>query len=313
MSRSPSVPASPRPAVETLEGRCVPTTAQFVTNLYSDLLNRVPSAGEASFWINSLNSGLASPVNVAVGFLNSNEFLNRETVEYYQNFLNRTPSAADANFWVNVRRQGVTSRQQAVQFLASPEFYGLQGSTPRAWISGLFNEVLARSPDTIEINNLLTFGLQDYFGRLNAAALVTFSAESNARAVDAAFDRILERDPDPFGLNFWTARLNAGLDTTALLAVLAASSEYVNVKSGGLDRPLTIPQTGQPAGVSISSQPVRTTTALTRVTTPIPNLPPGALNTFLFTSRFVPGIGTDTPGVGTFVTTPAPVATTFFV
>ncbi len=319
-------PPAARPAVEALEDRRVLSTAQFVSNLYTDLLNRTPSRGELVLWLNTVNRGTPT-LQVTTGFVNSDEFLNQETVANYQSLLGRSPSAAEAAFWLNARHSGVTARREVAQFFASDDYYARNGSTPNFWLSGVFRDVFGRAPTASEDSTLTPRGLTSYSGRLAVALSLATGGESNNRTVDAAYVRLLGRGADPAGLNFWSGRLAAGLSPSGLLADLAASAEFINSRSGGLDVvPIVIqsPDAGKVFAASAVSGSV-STAPFVRVATDtfantttfgtpslLASLPPSQLNTAAFVTPNFGSFGTSSfnnastagfaPNFGSFVT-----------
>jgi hypothetical protein len=219
-------------AVESLEARCLPTSAQFVTSIYVDLLGRNPSTNELNAQVSAINTGGQTPVQFAFSVLNSEEFVTDTIRADYQSLLQRNPSPQELAFWLAQRQAGLSGRQEAVSFLASDEYFRLQGATPTAWLNAVFQTVLGRSPDPSAV---ASFGQGTQVGavRANAARSIVFSPEGSGRIVDAAFARLLERNADPSGLNFWVGELVAGLSVPAMQALLAGSSEYLNLKAGG--------------------------------------------------------------------------------
>jgi hypothetical protein len=223
-----------RLTVESLEDRCLLTSAQYVTSLYVDFLNRGPSAAEVASYVTLLNTG-TSTVAVARAFANSDEFRNIETQRDYLGLLGRSASPAELAFWLQQRHAGLSNRQEVAAILASDEFFAHQGGSATGWLTGAFVAVLGRAPDGGAQAAFLGAGLQTGAGRGRVATIIVFSPEANGRLVQSAFALLLNRPADPAGLAFWTAQLNGGLSQTDLLANLAGSTEYVVRKGGGLD------------------------------------------------------------------------------
>lgn len=59
------------------------TTLEFLTNLYQNLLNRAPDTEGLAFWTQSLNSGVFNRSQVADGFLNSSEYIEKNSPTGY--------------------------------------------------------------------------------------------------------------------------------------------------------------------------------------------------------------------------------------
>lgn len=245
-----------RLAVEPLEDRALPSSAQFVTSLYVDFLNRGPSAAEVASYVTALNRG-ASPVAVARGFATSDEFHNVETRRDYELLLGREPLPGELAFWLQQRHAGLSARQEVAAILASDEYFVRQGSTPAGWLAGAFRDVLGRAPEAGAQAAFLGAGLQGAAGRGRVATSIVFSPEANGRLVQAAYALLFNRAADPAGLAFWTGQVNAGLSPTELLADFAGSPEYIARKaSGSLDvgtgstatNPVPTPFIGNPVG-----------------------------------------------------------------
>src|SRR5260370_39726676 len=74
--------------VEALEERCVPSTAEYVTGLYTTLLHRSPDAEEVAGWVDTLNAG-ASPSEGALAFTTSLAYETNVIRADYHLFLGR--------------------------------------------------------------------------------------------------------------------------------------------------------------------------------------------------------------------------------
>src|SRR5262245_59722010 len=81
-----------RLSVELLEERCVPSSARFVTSLYTHLLHRNPGISEVAYWVGALAAG-ASPRLVTLGFLTCAEYRIGLVRATYQHLLLREPDA----------------------------------------------------------------------------------------------------------------------------------------------------------------------------------------------------------------------------
>ncbi len=106
-------------------------TTGSVYRLYQAALDRKPDAVGLKFWVNQVDQG-ASIANVAMGFVQSNEFrvLNPASdtpsllKSYYQNVLHRAPDAGGLAFWSNQAASGVQSHEILVAFAESNENIG---------------------------------------------------------------------------------------------------------------------------------------------------------------------------------------------
>ena len=133
--------------LETLEDRVTPTSAQYVTSLYANLLNRTAGPSEIAGWVSLLDSGTL-PTTVASAFVHSPEYLDLTTRNDYLSLLNRPPSSDDLIYWRTQQQNGLTDHQQQVQFLASAEYFALHGGSTQGWLTGDYHDILKRTPDS---------------------------------------------------------------------------------------------------------------------------------------------------------------------
>ncbi len=98
--------------------------------VYQAAFNRRPDAAGLGYWISVMDGG-STPVQVAAGFMQSDEFRaqygsapsNLELVsKFYQNVLQRKPDQAGLNYWVDLLDRKVISGAAALaEFAESPE------------------------------------------------------------------------------------------------------------------------------------------------------------------------------------------------
>jgi hypothetical protein len=78
----------------------------------------------------------------------------RDLVEsWYQIYLRRPADPGGLRTQVDRLRRGAAPEEVQGAILGSDEYYQLQGGRPRAWVVGLYADVLDRSPAPREINN----------------------------------------------------------------------------------------------------------------------------------------------------------------
>jgi hypothetical protein len=127
----------------------------FVTGLYTDLLGRAPDPVGLSVWVTALAQGV-SPNQVALNFAFSAE---REAIiitNDYVGFLGRLPEPGALNVWLTFEAEGFGRADVATQILASDEFFRDHSNIPSSFITGVYQDVLNRTPSQPEINIWLT-------------------------------------------------------------------------------------------------------------------------------------------------------------
>jgi hypothetical protein len=98
------------------------TNTSFLNQVYLDLLGRPRSAAETGF-LNALNSGSATPLQVVMGILQSTEYAQNVVNGFYSNILGRQGSAAETSGWVQLLLQGVRDEQVLGMIISSGEYF----------------------------------------------------------------------------------------------------------------------------------------------------------------------------------------------
>jgi hypothetical protein len=222
-----------RPELELLEDRSLLSTASVAAGLYTTLLHRAASPAEVAAVTNVIDSGAATPLQVAQNFVNSAEYQSAEVQTDYQRLLLRPATPQDVAAGVHALQAGITGTQLLDGILSSPEYFQRHGGTFTSWADAVYKDVLGRPAGPAEqaaVARQLQSGVP-----LQAVALgILTSPESFGRIVTAAYENVLGRPPDPAGLAAGVAALQQGLRPSQLLAILASSAEFINAR-GGLD------------------------------------------------------------------------------
>jgi hypothetical protein len=148
--------AGTRLSLESLDCRCVPAVvgtanANFVDQLYRDILHRAPDEAGLAFWTSRLDNG-SDRGFVADAIRDSEEGLGVQVNDLYLRFLDRPADAAGLAGWTNYLRDGNTNLDLASQLLASDEYYQVQGGgTNQGFLTALYEDVLCRQIGADEI------------------------------------------------------------------------------------------------------------------------------------------------------------------
>jgi Domain of unknown function (DUF4214) len=223
------------PCLEPLEGRSLPSTAQYVSALYNVILHRDPQPSEAQGWVAAVNAGV-SPMQVALAFTNSPEYRENLVRSDYQTLLGRDPSPGEVSGWVGSLQAGRSELQLEAAFLGSEEYYGNHGASPEGWLTGVYQDALGRAPDA---GGLSSWGRQLRSTPRDVVALgIVQSTEALAGVVAHAYADVLGRAPDADGGASRLAELQRGVPLSRVLAELASSPEFIGrVAEGVLDVP----------------------------------------------------------------------------
>jgi hypothetical protein len=201
--------------------------ANFVTNLYLDVLLRAPDPAGLFSWVQSLNASVPRQ-SVSLGIWESPEHRGLQVDGFYLQFLHRAAEPAGRQGWVNAMLGGMTEEDAMVAFMNTPE-YLLHNPTNVAFVVGIYRDLLGRSPDAA--------GQTFWVGQLLSGALSTSgvarglvnSHERHLNVVQFYYVEFLNRQPDAGGLSFWVAQLDTGaLDDEGVISALLATPEYFN-------------------------------------------------------------------------------------
>ena len=150
----------------------------FVTRFYILCLGRTPDATGLQEWAISLLSKKQTAIDVAFGFVYSQEFIHKNTTdeEYlkilYKVFFNRHPDPVGFNDWISELKAGISRGEVLDTFISSEEFsnlakaYGIElGLGPLSgFLYGTIFDVFTGQPienSTIIINSHLESGIKD--------------------------------------------------------------------------------------------------------------------------------------------------------
>ena len=97
--------------------------AQYVNDLYTQILDRAPSGGEVNYWVNILAQTNGNRTFVAREFLYGAEYYQYQAAYAYVNLLDRQPDFPGLSYWSNQRASGMTVETMDVSFLASVEYF----------------------------------------------------------------------------------------------------------------------------------------------------------------------------------------------
>jgi hypothetical protein len=224
------MPAQPaRRAVlqcERLEDRLTPDATSFVTGLYNNLLNRAPDASGLAHWVSLIQSGMSN-AQAADGFWTSAEHRGIQVDAFYTNFLHRPSDPAGRAFWINVLTSRQLNETQVAGFFLTSNEYVATHSTPDAYVTGLYLDVLARLPSNPELVNWenVLFAAGD--GAVTAGILT--SPEAALGIINNDYLNYLGRSPDPSGLDAWLSQLLTGRGSVESVAVgILGSAEYAS-------------------------------------------------------------------------------------
>jgi hypothetical protein len=197
----------------------------FVTNLYSDVLQRSPDAAGLTSWENLLASG-TTRADVTAAFLNSAEHRGLQVDHLYQTFLDRPADPSGRMFWVNSLINGMTVETVMAAFATSDEF---KQNNPlnTNFIAALYNDLLSRAPDSSGLTSFTNALTNNTSTPLQVVQSILKSSERHLRVVDSLYANLLHRPADSAGEASWVGQLDAStLDGLSVTEAFLDSTEY---------------------------------------------------------------------------------------
>ncbi|GGF11461.1 DUF4214 domain-containing protein [Subtercola lobariae] len=248
----------------------------YVTLLYNDYLNRVPSSDEVRGWAVQLANG--SPrSSVSDGFVNSDEYRLIRITNAYRTVLGRSPDAPGEQNWLDGMHKGLlTTDDVDKSFYASDEYYAQHGGTDLGFVTSLYQTLLHRSAGSSEY--AFWTNLVAQYGRTWVITQFWSSTETISERISLMYQKYLGRVPDPGGLQHWVG-LALQIGDSGLRSALTSSDEYWAIAQAGAGSrasisPQAVAQTApQLAPAPVAPTPIAPPPAAPTSTTPTPVTP----------------------------------------
>ena len=199
----------------------------FVKASYQDFLGRQPSIGELSIQSTALSQGRVSVADYLTSLSRSDEWLSAIVTKMYADTLHRSPDPAGLAGWVKALRTNQWSVAQVASFFyASDEYFkNYAESSAQTWVAGLYLKLLNRAWDPLGLAQWVNQTNDPKYGRSWVAYNFYQSDESRMKRVQALYQTLLLRDPDPVGWAWWKVTVLSTGDLV-LATQIAGSQEY---------------------------------------------------------------------------------------
>ncbi|OYV91691.1 MAG: hypothetical protein B7Z73_05355, partial [Planctomycetia bacterium 21-64-5] len=208
--------------------------AGVVWKFYESVLNRVPDPAGLQYWTNYFNSG-GNTGDMAFGFFESDELLDKVLGNYYEQYLLRPLDAGGLTYWKGIWHATGGPEQIKAGFADSPEFYKSAGGTPDAWIDALYQRILDRTPDASGKAYWLNYYQQQTAAgvaagtiRYNIALGFFDSAEAFANDVTGWFQEYLFRAPTDAEKAQYVSQMEAGATDRTIEQEITNLPEYAS-------------------------------------------------------------------------------------
>ena len=124
---------------------------------------------------------------------------------------------------------------------ATPKLKGISVNTHTNFLAGLYNDLLGRSPGTVELNALLS-SLHGGATRASVGESLLTSTEHRTLLIQGLYTSLLGRDADTAGLDSFLALLAAGVGVGAKPPLDASSDRAPELRAR---KPLAMRPTGR--------------------------------------------------------------------
>jgi streptogramin lyase len=196
---------------------------QFVTQVYLDLLGRLPEASGVAAWSAALKAGVPQ-AQVASAIVNSAEYRFDQVNRLYNYLLTRRVDNQGLQTALAFLAAGGTVEQLAASLVASPEAQHL-ATTNLGFLTGLYLQALHRLPDA---SGLATFtkALDAGVSRQQVAAAIFGSQEYQNDLIASFYQQFLHRTAQPAEVGAWVNALENGTRDEEVIVSFLASDEY---------------------------------------------------------------------------------------
>jgi hypothetical protein len=167
----------------------------------------------------------ASLPGVAGALTHSYEFYNDFVIAAYQRYLGRAPAASEVNYWVSAMQNGLSDEQVEAGFIGSAEYVGKHGGSGAAWVRGLYQDLLGRTPTQAEVD----YWVQTLNSGSNTAAVAygfAASEERETQRVASDYQKYLGRWAGATELAFWVQSFEHGYSNEDVIAGFVGAAEY---------------------------------------------------------------------------------------
>ena len=198
-------------------------SSAFVKALYNDVLGREAGDVEVHGWGMLVTNGRA-PVDVAAGFVDSDEYRNIRINDAYRTILGREAEPGGTAGWLANMKNGLLTTDDVDKvFLATEEYLTISGGTNEAFVSALYARLIGRPAVTEEVLGWAAIAAQN--GRHSVVNSIWSSVETAQSRVSLMYASYLGRAPEPAGVAGW-AQIAIERGDAGVRWAIIGSAEY---------------------------------------------------------------------------------------
>jgi sugar lactone lactonase YvrE len=213
-------------------GRGGNANQQFIRQIYLELLQRPVDSGALTTFSAALDQGALTRTQLVQEITASQEYRTLVVQNLYMRILHRSADPSGLSTFVTLLAQGGTAEQIEAQLLGSDEYFNNRGGgTTAGFLGALYQDVLNRPIDNTGLQ-VWELALANGTSRLDVAAAILASAESDADQVQSAYTQFLHRPADMAGLNGFVSFLQQGRSILQVITALVTSAEFAQGAGG---------------------------------------------------------------------------------
>jgi hypothetical protein len=222
---TPSEAIGIAPGVYTVTVRAAQTNAPAATATFTITVG--PSS-------TNQGSGMAARQTMALGLTQSAEYYTDFITAVYQKYLGRAPDASGLAYWLNLmQNQGFSDEHLEAGFIGSTEYINDHGGAGAGWITGMYVDLLGRTPSQTEVQYWLN---QLAAGESTTDIAYGFAAsqERESERVEADYQQYLGRSASATEVSYWVNSFLNGGSNEQVIAGFLSSQEYYQAQGDNI-------------------------------------------------------------------------------
>jgi hypothetical protein len=201
-----------------------------------------PSTGDTDTGLGSATVTAAAPppaatppahlAAVAGALTHSAEYYGNLIQAAYRRYLGRAAAAGEVQLWTGALQGGLSDERMEAGFIGSPEYIQDHGGQGAGWVTGLYQDLLGRTPNQAEVAAWMQ-ALAGGMAPSDVAYGFAAGAEREGQRVATDYQHYLSRSPNPAEVAAWVGGFLNGLSNEDVIAGFVGSPEYFARHGGG--------------------------------------------------------------------------------
>jgi virginiamycin B lyase len=202
----------------------------FTENL-TEHIGRV-NLGNPHAALNPLSSPPTNLPAVASALAHSLEHYDQFITHAYLTYLGRSPAASEVAGWAGLMQNGLSDEQLEAGFIGSAEYIADHGGQGAGWVTGMYHDLLGRSPAQAEVDGWMT-ALNNGTTPQQVAYGFAASPEREGQRVNNDYMTLLGRPASQAEVDGWVNAFVHGTTNEDVIAGFVGSPEYFDNRGQG--------------------------------------------------------------------------------